>query len=640
MDRVRAAELLGEDGPLARALPGYERRDSQLRMAAMVEDALEHDGVALIEAGTGTGKTLAYLVPALLSGKKVVVSTGTRTLQDQIMDHDLPAIARHVGLSVRAACMKGLTNYLCRRRYRELLVSAETREPAIARRLPMLIDWVGRTEHGDRAELDDLADDDPVWAAVQSSSETRIGARCSRYDECFVTKMRRRAEQAQLVVVNHHLFFADLATRGPHGGGVLPAYDAVIFDEAHQLEDVATLFFGAQVSEQRLEKLARDFERAFLSLGVWTHDGERVLRTLLDTSQAFFASLPVPARAESSRVELSDARMSVAAEPYHALDAALESLELGCVREAGAGQANAQLARRASQIREELARIVEAARTDDVFCERRGARTTVGASPVDVSGLFRREVLQRVPAVILTSATLTTGGSFDFVKRRIGIDFEVDEATLASPFDHAKQAALYLPEVPDPRASDYLDAAVAEILRLVALTGGGAFVLCTSVRMMSTLASRCRPSLRVPVFAQGEAPKSALLDRFRHAGDAVLFATMSFWEGVDVPGRALRLVIIDKLPFDVPTDPLVEARCRRLEEEGESSFMRYLVPAAALTLKQGFGRLIRTRRDRGVVAILDSRIRTKGYGSVFLRSLPDAARCDRFDEVETFWRHA
>ncbi len=623
---------------MARALPGYELRESQLRMAAMVEDALEHDGIALIEAGTGTGKTLAYLVPALRSGKKVVVSTGTRTLQDQIMDHDLPAIARHLGIPVRAACMKGLTNYLCRRRYRELLVSAETREPAIARRLPMLIDWVARTEHGDRAELDDLAEDDPVWAAVSSSSETRIGARCSHFEECFVTTMRRRAEEAQLVVVNHHLFFADLATRGPHGGGVLPSYDAVIFDEAHQLEDVATLFFGAQVSEQRLEKLARDFERAFLSLGLWSTDVERALRTLLDTSQAFFASLPAPSR-DSSRVELHDALVSGgAAEPYHALDAALESIELGCVREAGAGEAIAQLARRTSQVRDELARVVDGARTDVVYCERRGTRRTVGASPVDVSALFRQEVLQRVPAVILTSATLTTGGSFDFIKRRIGIDFEVDEATLASPFDHTKQAALYLPDMSDPRASEYLDDAVKEVLRLVSLTGGGAFVLCTSVRVMSALAARCRPALSgMPVLEQGEAPKGALLDRFRRAENAVLFATMSFWEGVDVPGRALRLVVIDKLPFDVPTDPLVEARCRRLEEEGESPFVRYLVPAAALTLKQGFGRLIRTRRDRGIVAILDSRIRKKGYGSIFLRSLPDATRCDRFEAVEAFW---
>jgi ATP-dependent DNA helicase DinG len=634
---VRAADLLGQDGPLARALPGYERREAQLTMARMVEDVLAHEGVALIEAGTGTGKTLAYLVPALLSGKKVVISTGTRTLQDQIMEHDLPVLERHLGVPVRAACMKGLGNYLCRRRYRELLTSAETAEPSLARRLPMLMDWVARTEQGDRAELEGLPEDDPVWAAVMSGSETRIGARCSHYEECFVTAMRRRAEEARLVIVNHHLFFADLATRGPHGGGVLPDYDAVIFDEAHQIEDVATTFFGAQVSEQRLEKLARDFERAFASAGVASVESSRLVSSLMRASDAFFDALPTP-RVEGSRMELpTDFLAGPSAQAFHGLDAAIEAMHFACMREAGASEAIAQLARRSGQVQDELGRIVDGARTDVVYCERRGQRRLVGASPVDVSTTFRRGVLQRVPSVVLTSATLTAGGSFDFVKRRLGIDFEVDEAVLPSPFDYATQAALYLPALPDPRAAEYADRAVEEVLRLVKLTGGGAFVLCTSMRMVSLLASRCRPALTSHVLVQGEGPKGALLDRFRRDGHAVLFATLSFWEGVDVPGDALRLVVMDKLPFDVPSDPLVEARCRRLEEEGEAPFIRYLVPSAALTLKQGFGRLIRTARDRGIVAILDARIRTKGYGHVFLRSLPDARRCHTFAEVEAFW---
>jgi ATP-dependent DNA helicase DinG len=636
---VRAAELLGAEGPLARALDGYELREAQLRMAQMVEDALEHEGVALIEAGTGTGKTLAYLVPALRSGRKVVVSTGTRTLQDQIMEHDLPLLERHLGAPVRAACMKGLPNYVCRRRYHELLESPDAFEnPDIARRIPVLKDWVSRTQHGDRAELTDIAEDEPIWSAVHSASETRIGARCSHYDDCFVTRMRERAEQAQLLIVNHHLFFADLATRGPHGGGVIPPYDAVIFDEAHQVEDVATLFFGVTISEQRFEKLALDLDRAFTSRGLLDTDADRVLRTLLDKREAFFASLPTSS--EAGRVELSgELFRGERAERYHALDAALEAVELRAVREAGASEAFPQLARRAGQLRDELARVADGASDKQVtWSDRRGRRRVIGASPVDVSTIFAEEVLARVPSVVLTSATLTTAGSFDFVKKRLGIDREVDEAVLASPFDYASQAALYLPELPDPRASSYAEAALAEAARLIALTNGGAFVLCTSVRMMQTLASRARPILRTPILVQGEAPKRALLSRFREAGDAVLFATMSFWEGVDVPGDALRLVIVDKLPFEVPSDPLVEARCKRIEEEGDSSFMRYLVPSAALTLKQGFGRLVRTRRDRGIVAILDSRIRAKGYGKVFLRSLPEASRCFSFPEVEAFWR--
>lgn len=499
-------------------------------------------------------------------------------------------------------------------------------------------DWVARTGRGDRAELEEIAEQDPIWAAVQSGSDTRIGPRCSFHDTCFVTEMRRRAEEARLVVVNHHLFFADLAVRGPHGGGVLPDYDAVIFDEAHQLEDVATLFFGARVSEPRIGRLLEDAARAFTAVGLLDEPADRVLRTLHAATDEFFEQLPEVAT--GGRLELPpDLFEGSRAERYHALDAALEALVLRCTRDSPASETLAQIARRTAQLRNELGQIADGAAASQVtWSERRSRGRVVGISPVDVSGVFREAVVHRVPTVVLTSATLSTGGTFDFVKRRLGIDFEVDEAILPSPFDYAAQAALYLPSLPDPRAPGYFESAVDELERLVRLTSGGAFVLCTSVRMMERFSERSRPRLRGrPIYVQGEAPKGALLDRFRADGDAVLFATMSFWEGVDVPGDALRLVVMDKLPFEVPTDPLVEARCRRLEEAGEAPFIRYLVPSAALTLKQGFGRLIRTRKDRGVVAVLDSRLKTKGYGKVFLQSLPPAARCDTFEAVEAFW---
>ncbi len=641
---MRARDLLDEAGPLAAALPGYERREAQLRMTDLVEATLEQKGVALVEAGTGTGKTLAYLVPAILSGLKVVISTGTRNLQDQIMEKDLPLLREHLGIPVEAACMKGLTNYLCRRRYRQLLESPDADRPTMSRRLPILMDWVERTATGDRAELDALAEDDPVWAAVQSAPDTRVGARCAYHEDCFVTAMRRRAEAARLVVVNHHLFFADLATRGPHGGGVLPDYDAVIFDEAHQVEDVATLFFGVQVSQQQIEKLVRDAERALPPVA----SSERVLRRALHDAEDLFARLPEPTR-EGGRAALPPELLGGA--DYHALDASLEALALVLEREAsdpsdGGPRAGAilreqqlgQLARRTHRLRDGLAKVADGATSAAItWAERTGRRSAVGASPVRVGPIFRDEVLHRVPAVVLTSATLTTGGSFDYVRRRLGIDFEVDEVQLESPFDHARQAALYLPPLPDPRSPAFPDAAIAEIVQLVRLTGGGAFVLTTSLRSMSRLAEGARRQLRGrPIYVQGEAPKGALLARFKDDGDAVLFATMSFWEGVDVPGRALRLVVIDKLPFDVPTDPLVEARCRALEEEGEAPFIRYLVPSAALTLKQGFGRLIRSRGDRGIVAVLDSRLTQKGYGQVFLKSLPPATRCERLDQLTAF----
>ncbi|MCB9598171.1 MAG: ATP-dependent DNA helicase [Sandaracinaceae bacterium] len=628
---MRAADLLGPDGPIARALPGYEHRESQRAMATLVEDTLAHKGVALIEAGTGTGKTLAYLVPALLSGKRVVVSTGTRALQDQIMEQDLPFLSAHLGEPVNAAVMKGLTNYLCRRRWREALEGPASEEPAIARRLPVLMDWVERTEVGDLSEVAALSEDDAAHAAVRSSSETRIGPRCSFHDECFVTAMRARAQAAQLVIVNHHLFFADLAMRGPHGGGVIPDYDAVIFDEAHQIEDVATRFFGVVVSDATIEKLCRDAERSTLDV--------KLSMTLRSRAGMFFAALPDRPARDGGRADLPGGFFEggAGAAAHHALDAALEALELAASREDS--ESFAQLARRARRVRDELGRVATPDTRHVRWTERAERRVAVGASPVDVSSLFRDEVLHRVPALVLTSATLTTGGTFDFTRRRLGFDFEVDEVVLPSPFDFAKQAALYLPPLPDPRSPAWFDDALDEVVRLVRLTRGGAFVLCTSVRVMRQLADASRRRLTgLPLYVQGEAPKSTLLTRFRNDGDAVLFATMSFWQGIDVPGDALRLVVMDKLPFDVPTDPLVEARCRHMEEAGEQPFIRYLVPSAALGLKQGFGRLIRTRRDRGIVAVLDSRLTTKGYGKVFLRSLPEATRCPTFADLEVFYQ--
>jgi len=638
---VRASDLLGPRGPLARAIDGYEHRPSQMAMADAVEDVLEHRGVLLVEAGTGTGKTWAYLVPALLSGKKVVVSTGTRTLQDQIMEHDVPLLRKHLGdlRDVRVACMKGLGNYLCLRRYEELRRSAAAGAGDFRRQLPVLEDWRQRTVSGDRADLRGLPEDAAIWGHVQSGSDTRIGARCSHHDECFVTRMRREAERADLVVVNHHLFFADLAMRGPARGqgAVLPDYDVVIFDEAHQMEDTATVFFGASVSTGMLERLARDAERTLAILGKRSH----VVQSLREAADALFFTLPTHRGAERTPLEAALLRQ---AEPQlFALDDALEAVGSHFKLLRGESESAGQIARRCGQLRDDLGRISEGLTGRTVsWISKRGHGTAVGMSPVDVSDVLREELFLRSEAVVLTSATLTTGGDFAFVKDRLGVDFEVDELLLPSPFAYPEQAALYLPRhLPDPRAPRFLDQAADEVRALVAITGGGAFVLCTSFRAMRGLADRCRGNLGgLPVMVQGEAPKATILERFRREGNAVLFATASFWEGVDVPGEALRLVVIDKLPFGVPSDPLVKARCERLEDEGGKPFMELLVPSAALALKQGFGRLIRSTRDRGIVAILDSRILKKGYGRVFLESLPDASRCYSLEEARSFWEVA
>ncbi len=636
---MRAAKLLGPGGPLAKAIAGYEHRPSQMAMADAVEAAIAHDGVLLVEAGTGTGKTWAYLVPALLSGRKVIVSTGTRTLQDQIMESDLPLLAKHLSVPVEAACMKGLGNYLCLRRYSEFRKSAAAATPRLARQLRVIDEWRETTPTGDRAELP-LPEDAEAWSYVQSGSDTRIGPRCTFHDACFISRMRRRAQDAQIVVVNHHLFFADLALRGGGGGGVLPEYEVVIFDEAHQLEDIATLFFGTSVSTGMLERLARDAARALENVGGELRRAD-VLRT---AAEEFFQRLPRPnAAREGGRVPLDRSVFTGELEErFFALDDALEALAAHCRLRVAESESMGPIARRAGELRDGLARIADGASSRAVpWVAPRGAGMAIGVSPVDVSSILEESLFQAADAVVLTSATLTTGGDFSFIKRRLGISFDVDELSLPSPFDFGEQAALYIPEhIPDPRSQAFAADASEEILSLVAITKGGAFVLCTSARMMHTLAEACRPTLvdrGHEVLVQGMAPKATLLERFRARGDAVLFATASFWEGIDVPGDALRLVIIDKLPFDVPTDPLVRARCERVQEQGGNAFMELLVPAAALALKQGFGRLLRSQRDRGLVAILDSRLVKKGYGRVFLRSLPPASRCYSREEAQAFW---
>lgn len=641
---MRARELLGPAGPFA-VDPGYELRPSQLDMAEAVERALADDRILLVEAGTGTGKTLAYLVPALESGRKVIVSTGTRALQDQIMLHDVPLLERRLGRKLRVACMKGLSNYLCLRRFDEWRLSPESANGPSARHLPLIEQWKSTTYSGDRSELEHVPEDAPIWAQVTSSSETRIGASCRHHDACFVTRMRREADEAELVVVNHHLFFADLAVRGPHGAGVLPDYAAVVFDEAHQIEDAATSFFGTTVSTARIERLARDAERA-LTQGERSLDAieqaSRLCRFVSISAHTFFAALPlgpIGARTELPR----DAISGAAETAFFALDDALAALAAHAELKAGRHETIMQIGKRTVQLREDCAIVAEGSRGKRVAWGQRAERgASIGASPIDVADLLRTQLFERVPAVVLTSATLSTANNFDYVKQRLGISTDgAEELLLASPFDYPSQAALYLAsDLPDPREPAFDEAAFAEIERLVSLTGGGAFVLCTSLRRMRSFASMARASLALPILVQNEMPKATILERFRASHDSVLFATASFWEGVDVPGRALRLVVIEKLPFDVPSDPLVAARCERLREKGQSPFSKYLLPSAAISLKQGFGRLIRTSSDRGIVAVLDSRIVTKPYGRVLLASLPDASRCHSFEEVAAFARAA
>jgi ATP-dependent DNA helicase DinG len=649
---LRARDVLGPGSPLSRALPGWEHREGQLAMAEAVEHALDREHHLFVEAGTGTGKTLAYLVPTVLSGKKVIVSTATRALQEQIFVKDLPlvteALSAH-GVPVHAALMKGLANYVCLRRFEEARANGEHgSDPEFSR----IVAWLRDTESGDRSELADMPEDARAWREVASSSETRIGAGCEHFERCFVTRMRREAEDAQVVVVNHHLFLADLALRsGPRGAhaSVIPAYDAVVFDEAHQIEDIATDFFGMRVSSARLDALLRDAERALAranALEALTSGPVRgTLEQAREASRAFFATLARHAGGGEARRVLTEEDVgSDVRAAYEALDTRLAAVE--AVTRARGEEAVQLVARRASEVRDALRDILAGARANEEgeladlvrWIDVKTRSVSLGASPVDVGSTLRTRLFDRVPAVVCTSATLATARSFHFAKARLGSPPEAGELLVDSPFDFAARAALYLPDdLPEPSDPAFEDLAVDRIVDLVRMTDGGAFVLCTSTRSMRGMHARLRARLELPLMIQGERPKHMLLSRFRASGRAVLVATMSFWEGVDVPGWALRLVVLDKIPFAPPNDPVVAARCARLDRDGGNGFTQYSVPSAAMTLKQGFGRLIRTQKDAGVVAILDRRIVRKGYGRALLASLPPARRVRSMGDLRAFW---
>ncbi|MEZ4298190.1 MAG: ATP-dependent DNA helicase [Polyangiaceae bacterium] len=678
MDRAagapRAIDLLGPRGPFSRTMSGYEDRPGQLQMAQAVERALDEGRILLCEAGTGTGKTLAYLVPALLSGLKVVISTATKTLQDQIVTKDLPLLAEHLGFEPEVALVKGLGNYLCIRRYNELRSSGSTAGVAY-RSLPLLEAWAEETQTGDMAELATLPEGDPLWREVSSSSETRIGTGCAYHADCFVTRMRKEADQARLLVVNHHLFFADLAMRAAAGergfaAGALPPYDAVILDEAHQLEDVATQFFGVSLSRARVDLMLRDADRAFFAAGLTDGvfgrgEGTALTAIVREASDAFFEAVTTVARSTgetAGRALLGpDAWNDDISRTWGRFDETLEALA-GYSKAAARDEPVRLVVTRATALRAAAAKVLDPSANQVAWVEITSRNVSLGASPIDLGATLRAHLFERAFSVVLTSATLATATrpgaaaapalpldpppsaapTFTFVRSRLGLSEPVaspiEEAIVPSPFDYAASALLYVPrDLPEPSDPAFPDAAADRAADLVRLTGGGAFILCTSVRSMRTLGRKISNLLKKPILMQGDAPKGTLLSKFRAQRDAVLVATMSFWEGVDVPGDALRLVVIDKLPFAVPTDPVVAARARSLEDAGQSPFLDYFVPQAAITLKQGFGRLIRTQRDRGIVALLDRRIRTKAYGRSLLGSLPPARRIDALDQLTHAW---
>ncbi|MFZ5862807.1 MAG: ATP-dependent DNA helicase [Nitrospirota bacterium] len=638
-DRLDAGveRVWGSNGPLAQALPGFEPRPQQIAMARAVSNALASDRTLLVEAGTGTGKTLAYLIPAVLSGKKVVVSTGTRALQDQLAGHDVPLVERVLGRAVDWCVLKGRENYVCLYRLEDAAGPAGRSSPSDPA-VDAIRAWAVETHTGDRAELEWLGDDDPLWARVSVTAEQCLGASCPRYEPCFLTTIKRRAARADLVIVNHALFFADLAA-GPHASGsIVPRHAAVIFDEAHVIEDVATAHWGVSVSRHRVRDLLADIRREPLPDDAPSTAFHGTVDRVHAAADRAFDALRAAAG--------SDAGPRARWMPDHAeraagagLDMLARLAEFRDMLDGVSGRSDgwARLAERVGALARDARFLWRAEDPAFVFwIEVNGASVRLSASPLDVSAILRETLFSGGAPCVLTSATLTAGGSFEYVRSRLGID-HADERALASPFDFRTQSLLYVPEAfPLPRDPDFVDAVAEEVVRVVSASRGRAFILFTSRRMLERVSDSCRRRMGYPVLRQGEAPRMALIQRFK-AEPSVLFATMGFWQGIDVPGDALSCVVLDKLPFAPPDDPVVEARTAALKAEGLDPFTSYQLPTAAIWLKQGFGRLIRSRRDRGVIAILDRRLLTHRYGRFFLDSLPPAPLTTSFLDVERFF---
>jgi ATP-dependent DNA helicase DinG len=639
------------DGPLARTLTGYEPRPQQAAMARAVAQALDHDRTLLVEAGTGTGKTLAYLIPAVLSGKKVIVSTGTKALQDQLATHDVPMIEAALDRRLNWCVMKGRENYLCLYRHDQERAAHAARPVDTgdamgwSRGSPAPLDAIARwseiTETGDRVELPWLGDDDPLWRSLSVTAEQCLGTACPRFEPCFLTQLKRRAAQADVVIVNHALFFADLALAGRASGSILPHHTAVICDEAHGLEDVAASHWGVTLSRARVLDLLADLRREpmveaqAIDLPAWSRTLDRLRAATERAFDVLRASGGPNASARTRWMpEASHAGVAAGAELVDRLVVAAERMREWAARAEGW----TRLAERVSAVAAD-ARVLWRAEDPSYvyFVEPAPSNPKLTASPLDVSDLLRSALFGREAPRILTSATLTVCGEYAYLKSRIGID-EADELVLASPFDYAAQTLLYVPvHLPHPRDLQFPDAAADEIVRVVAASGGRAFLLFTSRRMLDAVHERCRARMDYLVLKQGEAPRMTLIERFKVEAPAVLFATMGFWQGIDVPGEALSCVVLDKLPFAPPDDPLVQARLNALRRRGEDPFTAYQLPAAAMWLKQGMGRLIRTRRDRGAICVLDARLVASWYGAFFLDSLPPSPVTTRFADLERFY---
>jgi ATP-dependent DNA helicase DinG len=672
-------QFFAPGGVLARTHPAYEFRRGQLQMAQAVEQALEEKRHLIVEAGTGTGKTLAYLLPVIRSGKRVIISTGTKNLQEQLFYKDIPFLERALfgeaasGSRLSVCYMKGRNNYLCRKKLYDL-----TDQPVLSgleeiEQYQAVAAWEKTTATGDRAELAELPEASALWYKLDARADACIGQKCSEWERCFITEMRRRGMESDIIIVNHHLFFADLAIKlqaeGAPDAGILPEAAAVIFDEAHELEDVAGNYFGISVSNLRIDDLARDIESSLQHNRMMSASLSGALGSLRERSQFFFSLLPTGEGrfAFETRREFLEEN----GDEFLALNQALTRLagELEGLSQKPEEVFN--FVRRAQELQVQLTFALESEDRNTVFwIERRGGRGSnregygvsraekghprkaasaaegavrgrqnvfLQATPIDVGPILRECLWSKLECAVLTSATLAVGGGFEYIRQRLGME-HARESVLPSHFDYENQALFYVPpDLPDARTPQFTAKAAEQIRKLLEITRGRAFVLFTSYAQMNDIYQRLLGELEFPMLRQGDAPKSALLEEFRLTPNAVLFATSSFWQGVDVQGEQLSCVIIDRLPFAVPSDPVVAARVKAIDADGGNAFFQYQVPAAVITLKQGFGRLIRSLHDRGLLVLLDNRILKKQYGRVFIESLPNYKKTTEMQVVEGFF---